>query len=98
MEAAATELTQLRGQLSSINKKFEEERTAWKNDKKTLEDTIVDMTTSEKHLESDKSTREQEVRTVHDFLRFSGERSLRSGSSHDRGRREGGKDGRGAMD
>ena len=47
-----------------MNKAFEEERTAWKNDKKMLEDTIVDMSTSEKHLESDKSTREQEVRAI----------------------------------
>ena len=64
MEAAATELAQLREQLSSINKNFEEERTAWKNDKKTLEDTIVDMTTSEKHLESDRASRDHEIRSI----------------------------------
>ena len=34
------------------------------NDKKTLEETIVDMTTSGKHLERDRSSREHEVRNL----------------------------------
>jgi nucleoprotein TPR len=35
---------------------------AWTNDKKTLEDTIVDMSTSEKSSENDRTSRENEVR------------------------------------
>ena len=47
---------------TELQKTFETERNAWTNDKKTLEDTIVDMSTSEKHSESDRTSREGEVR------------------------------------
>jgi TPR/MLP1/MLP2-like protein. len=52
----------LRVTYSEVQRKFEIERNAWTNDKKTLEDTIVDMSTSEKHSESDRTSRESEVR------------------------------------
>lgn len=66
LEATNNELAQLRQQNESMQKSFDEERTALKNDKKTLEDTIIDMTTSEKHLESDRNSREGEVRALED--------------------------------
>lgn len=40
------------------------ERSAWTNDKKTLEDTIVDMSTSERHSEIDRTAHEREVRAL----------------------------------
>lgn len=60
------ELNEIRSQYNEAQKSFETERTAWINDKKTLEDTIVDMSTSEKHSESDRSSREQELRSLED--------------------------------
>ncbi|KAK0464253.1 uncharacterized protein EV420DRAFT_1034635 [Desarmillaria tabescens] len=53
---------QAAAQLNELQKTFEIERTAWTNDKKTLEETIIDLSTSEKHSESDRTSREQEVR------------------------------------
>lgn len=64
LEASNNDLVQLRQQFDAAQKAFEEERTALKNDKKTLEDTIVDISTSEKRLESDRTSREEEVRTL----------------------------------
>lgn len=64
LEEANTELLQIRAQHNEIQKSFETERTAWINDKKTLEDTIVDMSTSEKHSESDRNSWEQGMRAL----------------------------------
>ena len=46
---------------NDLQKILEVERTAWANDKIVLEDTIVDLSTSEKHSESDRVVREEEV-------------------------------------
>lgn len=45
-----------------LRKTYETERDTWTADKKTLEDTIVDLSTSEKHSENDRTSRETEVR------------------------------------
>lgn len=45
-----------------MQKRYEDERVAWTNDKKTLEDTIVDLSTSEKVSENDRTSRESEVK------------------------------------
>lgn len=75
LEATKAELAELREQHNALNKTFEDERAAWKADKKTLEDTIVDMTTSEKHLESDRSSREHEIRSIEERAKVSLESS-----------------------
>lgn len=62
MEVAEGQLTELTAKYNDLQKSFEVERVAWANDKKTLEDTIVDMSTSEKNSESDRTSRENEVR------------------------------------
>jgi nucleoprotein TPR len=41
------------------------------SDKKILEDAIVDMTTSEKHSENDRTSREQEVRQLEERAKVS---------------------------
>lgn len=61
LEAAQGELAALTAKHNNLQKTFETERTTWTNDKKLLEDTIVDMSTSEKHSESDRTAREKEV-------------------------------------
>jgi nucleoprotein TPR len=62
LRATQDELTHLTAKYSDIHKSFEAERIAWTNDKRTLEDTIVDMSTSEKNSENDRTSRETEVR------------------------------------
>ena len=69
LEQANKELSEVRSQLKDTQKSFETERIAWINDKKTLEDTIVDMSTSEKHSESDRSSREHEIKAIEDRAR-----------------------------
>ena len=64
LEETNAELLQIRAQHNETLKSFETERAAWINDKKTLEDTIVDMSTSEKHSESDRSSWEEGMRTL----------------------------------
>jgi len=66
LEQTSKELAEIRAQHNDAQKSFEAERTTWISDKKTLEDTIVDMSTSEKHSESDRSSREQELRSLED--------------------------------
>jgi len=66
LDQSNKELSELRAEYNNIQKSFEVERTAWINDKKTLEDTIVDMSSSEKHSENDRSSREQELRHLED--------------------------------
>ncbi|PPR07761.1 hypothetical protein CVT24_003711 [Panaeolus cyanescens] len=74
LEQTSAELAQLRAQFNESQKAFEVERTAWINDKKTLEDTIVDLSTSEKNSESDRSTREQELKSLEDRAKAAEER------------------------
>ena len=47
--------------LAAMQQKFDSERTAWANDKRTLEETIIDLSTSEKNSESDRASRESEI-------------------------------------
>ncbi|KAF8967178.1 hypothetical protein BDZ97DRAFT_1917117 [Flammula alnicola] len=74
LDQTNTELVALRTQYNEVQKSFEAERITWINDKKTLEDTIVDMSTSEKHSESDRSSREQELKTLEDRAKASEDR------------------------
>jgi nucleoprotein TPR len=44
-----------------LQQSLEAERVAWLNDKKTLEDTIVDMSVLEKHSQGDRTLRENAI-------------------------------------
>ncbi|KAG6833443.1 hypothetical protein H0H87_006809 [Tephrocybe sp. NHM501043] len=74
LEAAQGELAALTAKYHDLQKTFEAERLAWTIDKKTLEDTIVDMSTSEKHSESDRTTREAEARQQEERAKAAEER------------------------
>ncbi len=56
------ELDQVKAKYQELQKAFDTERAAWASDKKMLEDTIVDMSTSEKHSEEDKNKWGQDLR------------------------------------
>ena len=47
-----------------MQRNFEAERLEWLNDKKTLEGTIFDLSSSEKHSESDRNAWEAETRQL----------------------------------
>ena len=46
---------------TELQRKFDEDRAAWLNDKKTLEDTIVDLSTSAQSTQTDRGTWELEI-------------------------------------
>lgn len=56
------ELTEATEKNSESQRLLETERAAWANDRRTLEDTIVDMSTSERNTEDDRASRENEIR------------------------------------
>ncbi|KAG6903157.1 hypothetical protein C0995_004704 [Termitomyces sp. Mi166 len=74
LETAEGQLTEFTAKYNDLQKSFEAERVAWANDKKTLEDTIVDMSTSEKNSESDRTSRENEVRRQEERAKAAEER------------------------
>ena len=62
LRAVQSELVQMTEQQHSLQQTLDTERSAWANDRRTLEDTIVDLSTSEQHSLSDRTVRETEVR------------------------------------
>ncbi|KAJ7758135.1 hypothetical protein DFH07DRAFT_772602 [Mycena maculata] len=74
LNAAQQELAQYSVKYNELQKSFETERTAWTNDKRVLEDTIVDLGTTEKYSESDRTTRENEVRQQEERAKAAEER------------------------
>ena len=71
MENGSKELAEIRGKFNEQQKALEAERTAWINDKKTLEDTNVDLSTSGKQTESDRNSREQELSALEERAKVS---------------------------
>ncbi|KAL0058021.1 Protein mlp1 [Marasmius tenuissimus] len=62
LKEAQQELSEITNKHGELQKQLETERIAWANDKKTLEDTIVDLGTSEKMTENDRLSRENEIK------------------------------------
>ncbi|KAL6308319.1 hypothetical protein BKA93DRAFT_560042 [Sparassis latifolia] len=62
LQAIQQDFVQTTEKYGEVHRTLDTERVAWANDKKTLEDTIVDITTSEKNSESDRASRETEIR------------------------------------
>jgi len=62
LQSVQEEMAQLKTQHNELQRNLESERTTWLNDKKVLEDTIVDMSTLEKHQETDRTLREGTAR------------------------------------
>ncbi|KAI0758624.1 hypothetical protein BC629DRAFT_1444031 [Irpex lacteus] len=61
LELTQQELAQLTQTHSELKETLTNEQAAWAQDKKTLEETIIDITTSEQSSESDHASRENEV-------------------------------------
>ncbi|KAJ6584124.1 hypothetical protein DFH09DRAFT_1434376 [Mycena vulgaris] len=82
LTAAQQELAEFAAKYNELQKSFETERTAWTNDKKVLEDTIVDLSTSEKHSENDRSSRESQVRQQEERAKTAEERYTQEVVAH----------------
>ncbi|KAH8082011.1 hypothetical protein BXZ70DRAFT_631748 [Cristinia sonorae] len=74
--------TELQGKVKEMQKTFDAERAAWNNDKKTLEGTIFDMSTSEKNIESDRESRQNEIRQQEERAKAAEERYSREIVAH----------------
>lgn len=62
VQAMQQELAQMTQKNTDLQRTLETERVAWTTDRKTLEDTIIDMSTSERNSENDRVSRESEVK------------------------------------
>ncbi|KAI9059234.1 hypothetical protein FKP32DRAFT_1606262 [Trametes sanguinea] len=82
LRAAEERLAQLSQANTEIQQQFDSERAAWANDKRTLEDTIVDMSTSAQSSQSDRSTWEAEIRQQEERAKAAEERYSREVLSH----------------
>ncbi|KIM89473.1 hypothetical protein PILCRDRAFT_61094 [Piloderma croceum F 1598] len=82
LQSVQDETTQIDSRYTELQRIVERERAAWLNDKKTLEDTIVDMSTSEKHSESDRSLRETEAHRQEERANAAEERYSREVLAH----------------
>jgi nucleoprotein TPR len=69
LKTAERELEETRASLAETKRAFESAREEWQADKKTLEDTIVDMTTAEKNLAEDRLIRESDVHAHEERVR-----------------------------
>lgn len=63
-------------QNAELQRTFDDERTAWVNEKKELEGAIVDLTTSAQHTQTDKSNWEAEIRQLEKRARVCALRSM----------------------
>ncbi|KAI0338862.1 hypothetical protein BDW22DRAFT_1362157 [Trametopsis cervina] len=82
LEAIQRELTQANQSNTELKETLSTERSAWAQDKKMLEDTIVDITTSERSSDSDRASRENEVRELEERAKAAEERYNRELVSH----------------
>ncbi|KAF8843385.1 hypothetical protein BDN67DRAFT_924393 [Paxillus ammoniavirescens] len=82
LHSVEQDLQQSAAKFNELQKTVETERAAWVNDKKTLEDTIVDMSTSEKHSESDRTAHEREIRVLEERATAAEERYSREVMTH----------------
>ncbi|KAI6016240.1 TPR/MLP1/MLP2-like protein-domain-containing protein [Pisolithus marmoratus] len=64
LRAVEGELQQAKAKVTEIQQTLESERTAWTNDKKILEGTIVELSTSERISESDRTAHERDLREL----------------------------------
>ncbi|KAJ4482315.1 hypothetical protein J3R30DRAFT_3402901 [Lentinula aciculospora] len=78
LQTTQSEVAQLSAKLNDVQKQYEDDRVVWVNDKKTLEDTIVDLSTSE----IDRTSQENEVKQQAERAKVAEERYSNEVLSH----------------
>ncbi|GJE88476.1 hypothetical protein PsYK624_045590 [Phanerochaete sordida] len=76
------ELAQVQQKNAEVQRTFEAERAAWQQDRKTLEGTIFELSTSEKTSDNDRAAREDEVRQLEERARSAEDRYGREVLAH----------------
>ncbi|KZT67236.1 hypothetical protein DAEQUDRAFT_729270 [Daedalea quercina L-15889] len=74
LQTVQQELSQVSQKHTELQRTLETERIAWVTDRKTLEDTIIDMSTSERNSENDRASRDTEVKQQQERTRAAEER------------------------
>ncbi|KIY46697.1 hypothetical protein FISHEDRAFT_46885 [Fistulina hepatica ATCC 64428] len=74
LEAAEKERADMAVKYSELQNSSASERAAWLSDKKVLEDTIVDLTTSSKESENDRHTWESEIQKQEERVKLAEEK------------------------
>ncbi|KDQ62646.1 hypothetical protein JAAARDRAFT_54566 [Jaapia argillacea MUCL 33604] len=82
LRSVQEEMSQSSEKYAKLQGTFETERIAWANDKKTLEDAIIDITTSEKHSESDRVSQETEIRQLEERAKSAEDKYSREVLAH----------------
>ncbi|KAJ3814062.1 hypothetical protein F5876DRAFT_73301 [Lentinula aff. lateritia] len=78
LQIVQAELAELTTKHNDLQKQYEDDRDAWLNDKKTLEDTIVDLSTSE----NDRNSHENDVKQQEERAKVAEERYSNEVLSH----------------
>lgn len=82
LQSVQQEQQQISTKNVELQRTLETERAAWAQDKKTLEDTIVDMTTSEQSTESERAAHTTEIRQLEERAKAAEERYGREVLAH----------------
>ena len=82
LEAAQTELRGSGETLTTVQQNLENERKAWAEDKKLLEDTIADMSSAERSIENARASRREELQQLEERARSAEERYGREVVAH----------------
>ncbi|KAI0062383.1 hypothetical protein BV25DRAFT_683663 [Artomyces pyxidatus] len=82
LDSLTQELQKSQEALAESQRILDTERDAWENDKKTLEDTIVDLTTAEKNVADDRTSRDAEVHAQEERVKAAEERYSREVVAH----------------
>ncbi|KZT09250.1 uncharacterized protein LAESUDRAFT_545404 [Laetiporus sulphureus 93-53] len=82
LRTAQQELAQVTRNNAELQRSLDTERVAWANDRKTLEDTIVEMSTSERAIENDRESREREIGQIEQQAKAAEERYAREVVAH----------------
>ena len=82
MQTVQQELQQLSHQNAELQRTLQTERAAWSQDKKTLEDTIVELSTSDQSIEDERAAHANEVRQLEERAKNAEQRYSHEVVSH----------------
>ena len=82
LEAVRIELRKSTEALAAVQQNLENERKAWTEDKKLLEDTIADMSSAERNIESAQASRQGELQQLEERAKSAEERYGREVVAH----------------
>lgn len=82
LEAVQTDLHKSNETLATVQQNLENERKAWTEDKKLLEDTIADMSSAERSIENSRASRQGEIQQLEERVKSAGDKYSREVIAH----------------